>query len=270
MKVYNLILILALAALAVALPLYAVQESARMAVAQEILQRQLLAGGTHIYLENCALCHGPDGSGHGLMPALNDPALSQAEPSYLYQIIARAEHDTAMAAWHMDEGGNLNEYQIQELVTLIRFADWGQVGQAAAERLNPVPEPRSGYVLEYDYLMEEAQEDPHRCVACHEDPEIHIARFGTNCARCHSTVSWTPAYLTRHTFRVDHGEQGEQACETCHRENYTEHTCYECHDHQPAEMEAFHTQEGIDRLEPCAECHPTGVEGEAGEAGPGA
>ncbi|NIV33987.1 MAG: class III cytochrome C family protein, partial [Anaerolineae bacterium] len=45
---------------------------------------------------------------------------------------------------------------------------------------------------------------------------------------------------------------------------------YGCHDHLPAEVEAFHAKEGIDQLEPCGECHPTGQEGEAGEAGHGA
>lgn len=263
MKAYNLILILALIGLVAAVPLYAAGEPARLARAQQDLQRLQLENGTHVYLENCALCHGADGGGNGMMPALNNPALTQAEPAFLYKVIARAEHDTNMAAWHMDEGGNLNEYQIQELVTLIRFADWEQVALAAAERLNPIPSPQPGYALEEDYLMKEAEEDPHRCIACHEEPEIHAVRFGTNCARCHSTESWTPAFLTRHTFRVDHGDQGEQACETCHRETYSQHTCYECHDHTPEDMQAVHLAEGLPDYENCVACHPTGQPGEA-------
>ena len=59
------------------------------------------------------------------------------------------------------------------------------------------------------------------------------------------------------------------ACETCHTETYFENTCYGCHDHEPAEMKAVHEAEGILELEPCGECHPTGVSGEAERLGYG-
>ena len=108
------------------------------------------------------------------------------------------------------------------------------------------------------------------CADCHEEPEVHAGETGLHCDWCHTAVAWTPAQLTVHVFRLDHGGGDEEDCEICHTGTYVTYTCYECHDHQPAEMEAFHTQEGIDRLEPCDECHPTGVEGEAGEAGNGA
>ena len=108
------------------------------------------------------------------------------------------------------------------------------------------------------------------CTDCHEDPEVHAGEFGLHCDWCHTTAAWSPAQLTVHIFRLDHGDQGEVACETCHTGAYVAHTCYGCHDHQPAEMLELHAQEGIDQLEPCGECHPTGLEGEAGEAGHGA
>lgn len=101
------------------------------------------------------------------------------------------------------------------------------------------------------------------CAGCHEDPAVHAGEFGLDCDRCHTAVAWSPAQLTEHIFRLDHGEQGEIACETCHTETYVTYTCYGCHDHQLAEMQELHTQEGIDQLEPCGECHPTGQEGEA-------
>lgn len=107
------------------------------------------------------------------------------------------------------------------------------------------------------------------CADCHEEPEVHAGETGLHCDWCHTAVAWTPAQLTVHVFRLDHGGGDEEDCEICHTGTYVTYTCYECHDHQPAEMEAFHTREGIDRLEPCDECHPTGVEGEAGEAGHG-
>ena len=39
-----------------------------------------------------------------------------------------------MTAWLQDEGGSLNEYQIDELVTLIRYGDWTQIRELASQR----------------------------------------------------------------------------------------------------------------------------------------
>ena len=70
---------------------------------------------------------------------------------------------------------------------------------------------------------------------------------------------------TRHLFPLDHGGEGEIACETCHENSYVELTCYGCHDHQLGEMIEVHAAEeigeGIDVVEEqCIDCHPTGKE----------
>ena len=102
------------------------------------------------------------------------------------------------------------------------------------------------------------------CVGCHAEPDIHVGLFGTNCTTCHTAQAWQPARLTQHTFPLDHGEQGEIACVTCHATTYTEYTCYNCHEHEPAETEHKHLEEGISReeLPDCIRCHPTGLKTE--------
>lgn len=99
---------------------------------------------------------------------------------------------------------------------------------------------------------------PRECVACHQEPQIHAGIFGTQCEACHTTTAWVPAHLTRHTFPLDHGNEGEIACATCHMQSYAVYTCSACHDQ--AEMQSKHVEEGItgDRLLECAACHPTG------------
>jgi hypothetical protein len=69
---------------------------------------------------------------------------------------------------------------------------------------------------------------------------------------------------------LDHGEGGEVACERCHVGSYVAYSCYGCHDHEAEEMAGYHEPEGIDELEPCGTCHPTGRAGEAGELRDGA
>ena len=260
MNKYNLISLLALLVFVIILPLYAVQEPGRMEQARIQLRQRYLEDGADLYVENCAKCHGAHGEGLGTMPALSNPGLAGADPDFLFKTIARAAHGTTMAAWHIEEGGILNEFQIEELVTVIRFGDWVQIGELAMVRdMVPIlPD-----AVDPQTIMQEVSElDPHQCAACHEEPAIHADLFGLNCARCHTTLAWKPALLTRHVFALDHGGQGKVACQICHTETYAQNTCYECHDHQPDEIQAVHLAENLLDYENCVECHPTGQEGE--------
>ena len=262
MNKFNLISLIALLALVVVLPFYAVQEFTRMEVAQDVVRQQYLNNGVVTYIQSCAECHDIDGSGVGANPALNRAGLAGADPQSLFMIISRAAHGTAMAAWHEDAGGILTDLQIEELVSVIRFADWSQVDQIARDQ-GVDPTELATFELSEVYIQALDVEDPHQCVACHEDPEVHADRFGLDCVRCHTLEAWLPAFLTRHTFELDHGGEDELACETCHLDNYVEHSCYECHDHQPDDMAEVHEAEQIFEYSDCIRCHPTGVSGEA-------
>ncbi len=100
------------------------------------------------------------------------------------------------------------------------------------------------------------------CVNCHSEPEIHAGFFGVNCQDCHTTQSWSPALLKNHIFPLDHGDTGLVACRTCHPDKFTQYTCYGCHEHQSAEIQSEHLEEGISAVElpECARCHPAGQE----------
>ena len=262
MKKYDLVSVLALLAFVIALPLYAAYEPLRMESKQASQERQMVSEGSRLYVELCAQCHGAAGEGMGVMPGLSNPALADADESFLFKTIARSPHGTTMSAWHLDEGGILNDYQIDELVAVIRYADWQAVNQVAQDMDFSTP-IQPAEELGLAYLQSEGDPEPHQCISCHEEPNMHAGQFGVNCARCHSTYVWAPAQLTRHTFLLDHGGEGVIACETCHVENYYEHTCYECHDHQPDDMQQVHYEIDIIDYEACAECHPTGQKGEA-------
>lgn len=266
MNKYTVLGLVALLVLVAALPLYAMREPVRMEQAQIGLRQQFIADGSVMYVENCATCHGVAGQGVGYMPPLDDPGLAETDFEAIYRTIAHSPHGSTMSAWHIDGGGLLNEYQIKVLVTLIQYGAWAEVEEMAAQMgltdsASPTP------VVEMTALEPEGEPNPHECRACHEEPSVHADRFGLNCARCHTLVSWRPALLTRHIFDLEHAGTGQIPCQTCHVESYSVNTCYGCHDHEPAETETFHAGEGIaaDELEPCAACHPTGAAGEAEE-----
>ena len=170
-----------------------------------------------------------------------------------------------MAAWHVEEGGVLTDYEIEKVVALLQHGNWSDVETRGAQIGIENPEV---VIPEWDaeLLVSFQEPNPHECVSCHEEPELHAERFGVQCANCHDLVTWLPARLIRHAFPLDHGDAGQQPCQACHIESYVAYTCYECHDHQPAEVEVAHIQEEIEDLNACSECHPTGAPGEA-EAG---
>lgn len=264
MEKTKIISLIALFVLVIALPLYGFMEKGRMDQAKADLDDQYMMEGIEIYVQNCAGCHGNAGEGVGMIPSLNREALIEARADLLFKSIARATHGKAMASWHIDEGGILSDYQLNEVVTMIQKADWIMVSQVAAVR-----GAAQSFAAEGDggvaYMSVEDLDDPHHCASCHEEPEIHADLFGVNCARCHSATAWTPAVLTSHVFLLDHGGEGEVSCQTCHPAKYGVYDCYACHDnHQFEEMEEVHLAEDIKDFANCATCHPTGVEGEAG------
>jgi mono/diheme cytochrome c family protein len=286
MNRYTTIGLIALLALVAVLPAYALREAGRMEAAESAFQEQYVADGALMYVENCLTCHGANGEGIGSMPALKSRALAMADAGLLYRIIAYSPHGTTMAAWHVEEGGALTAYQVKALVALIQSEAWSQASELAQAKgiVPPTPaRPVSKAAEELDrmaaerfdlpadsispevraaYLGDVPQDDPHACSACHEEPDVHVGQFGLECARCHGLVAWQPALLTSHIFELDHGGEGQVACETCHVDNYYEHTCTSCHDHQPAEMQTVHAAEGIYEYDHCIQCHPTGQPGE--------
>lgn len=93
---------------------------------------------------------------------------------------------------------------------------------------------------------------------------MHAGAFGVECEYCHESVAWTPAKLTQHTFRLDHGDGEQLACRECHDETYSGFTCFSCH--EPQLMYESHAEYEIADIGSCDDCHPTGVSGEGEKA----
>lgn len=94
------------------------------------------------------------------------------------------------------------------------------------------------------------------CVTCHEEPEMHLGVFGTECAYCHDAQAWVPAVLKQHDFVMAHGDEAIAECETCHGGTYTSYPCDTCH--TDADMHTAHVDVVTEDLHDCISCHPTG------------
>ena len=178
-KKYLLMIFTGLLLLVVVLPAYALREPARMEAAQQDLRETFVADGAVMYVDNCALCHGVDGSGIGSYPALNAEAIRNADYDFLYKTISRGRYNTAMAAWSEEDGGPFNSYQIEEMVAFLRYVDWNQVAEMAAQQgvippAMPVPDVGD------DLLAQVAALGP--------EGEIWargLAAYAENCTTCH-------------------------------------------------------------------------------------
>ena len=179
MNRYAILTFLALLILILILPIYAWLEPVRMANAQTDLRQEFVSDAAVLYVENCALCHGAAGEGIGPMPPLDNPGLREADYDFLYKTIARGRYDTSMTGWHEDEGGVFNGYQIDELVALVRYVDWPQLGDLSAEKglippTLPVPETDEAFLAQVTALSPEGSLWAEG-----------MALYAANCTICH-------------------------------------------------------------------------------------
>ena len=78
---------------------------------------ELIADGRTLFNTACKSCHGVDGYGSRMAPALNNQLFLEETPdAAIYQIIAGGVSGTLMPAW----GSRLNDYDLQSLVAFLR------------------------------------------------------------------------------------------------------------------------------------------------------
>jgi len=144
--------------------------------------------------------------------------------------------------------------------------DWQQATFDHAQTAFPLLGQHAGIACQDCHVDGLYQGTPQDCHACHEDPVFHLGLFGQDCAECHSAEGWMPAQYGRtHIFPISHGERGPNSCRTCHPNDLQTYDCYGCHEHEPAEIEREHREEGITDFEDCVDCHATGEEDEGEE-----
>lgn len=103
-----------------------------------------------------------------------------------------------------------------------------------------------------------------QCDSCHENPGDKLHRkIEGNCSQCHTTEAWQPATFEHDEyFELDRDHDTD--CVTCHTDNnYSDYTCYGCHEHSRREVREEHREEGIRDFENCTECHRSADEDEA-------
>jgi mono/diheme cytochrome c family protein len=141
--------------LAPTIPFTTQPDPAILANLETLTNGSLLAQGVQLYAEQCVACHGADGLGSGLAPALNDPAVRSRSIEEIERIIRLGVPGTLMAGWEK----SLGDDQITAALELI--TRWEEVPLGAI----PAPDRPVPTTLESLALGSEI--------------------FTANCARCH-------------------------------------------------------------------------------------
>lgn len=115
----------------------------------------VLAQGVTLYAQQCVACHGADGLGTSLAPALNDPLVSGKEASEIERVIRNGVAGTLMAGWQ----NALTDDEITALLTLI--TDWDQVPSGA------IPAPDQPVPVTQESLQLGADLYAQSCARCH-------------------------------------------------------------------------------------------------------
>ncbi len=117
----------------------------------------ILALGINVYAQKCVACHGADGLGTSLAPALNDQIVREKSFDELDRTLRFGVPGTLMAGWE-------NAITFEELNAVLTLINrWDQVAEGA------IPEPEAPVPVTVESL------------------ELGADLYAANCARCHAS-----------------------------------------------------------------------------------
>lgn len=111
--------------------------------------------------------------------------------------------------------------------------------------------------------LQDLRNTPRDCFSCHAKDDNHAGKFGQECGQCHTPANWTDATFDHTIFPVTHGREERVAtCQTCHPNGVRTYTCFGCHEHTPARVQADHEGKNAATLTDCIRCHQGGRGGD--------
>jgi mono/diheme cytochrome c family protein len=139
---------------------------------------EVLQTAIRIYANQCVACHGADGLGTSIAPALNDAAVRAVSSDELTRIITNGTSGTLMAGW----SNVLKPEEISAMVTLIQR--WEEVPTGA------VPAPNEPVAVTAESLVLGADLYSANCSRCHgpdgqgtqRAPALNVQSFLNNTA----------------------------------------------------------------------------------------
>jgi len=141
--------------LAPTVPFTSEPDAGNLAMVASLPEGDILAEGIQIYAQQCVACHGPDGQGTDLAPALNTPDVRTTSVETLERTIRSGVSGTLMAGWD----NVLTDEEIQALLALL--TRWDEVPAGT------IPEPDKPIPVTEESLALGEQLFAQNCAFCH-------------------------------------------------------------------------------------------------------
>ncbi len=121
---------------------------------------------------------------------------------------------------------------------------------------HPLASLRPAYSLSFDHAMLTSAAGA-ACSGCHTPPAdaVHVVPVA-QCSNCHTQTTWAAAAIDHTRFFSLTGPH-DAACTSCHTtaNDFSQYTCFSCHEHQEADLIREHREEGITNISDCVSCH---------------
>ncbi len=137
------------------IPFAAQPDATILAQVQALPDGARLAAGITVYAAKCVACHGADGAGTALAPALNDPAVREKGAAEIERSVRLGVSGTLMAAWQ----NALKPDELAAVVALI--TGWAQVPAGA------IPAPAVNFATTAESIALGGQLYAQNCTWCH-------------------------------------------------------------------------------------------------------
>jgi mono/diheme cytochrome c family protein len=147
------------------IPFAAQPDPAILAQVRALPDGDRLAEGITVYAAKCVACHGPDGTGTTLAPALNDPAVREKGAAEIERVVRLGVSGTLMAAWQ----NALKPDEMDGVLALI--TGWEQVPAGA------IPSPAVNFATTTESLTLGAELYAQNCTWCHGTEGQGARRF---------------------------------------------------------------------------------------------
>jgi mono/diheme cytochrome c family protein len=141
--------------LAPRIPFAAEADPETLAVVATLPEGDILSQGLQLFAAECVACHGADGMGTALAPALNDPAVRAKTTEELERTLRSGVSGTLMASWD----SALTDDELTALVTLIQR--WEEVPAGA------IPAPEQPVPVTAESLAQGGELYTANCSRCH-------------------------------------------------------------------------------------------------------
>ncbi|MDH4262907.1 MAG: hypothetical protein OEV78_07685 [Spirochaetia bacterium] len=125
------------------------------------------------------------------------------------------------------------------------------------------PEHLSSQMIRKGKFTHDLFDTQNKCQNCHMKPDDKLHKQFKTCNSCHNSTNWKSVQFDHNKY-FQFSSVHPDKCQNCHNgQDYTEYTCYNCHEHSQSGIKRLHMNLGLKTFDNCVQCHRSANEREA-------